>query len=948
MSVQELTILLPCHSLEDFPQHLRGSEADGLLAGWSALWHPALLVAAKGLPNWCRADDPPTDLAGHLLVIPPVSEPLVPAGLAERAVEQGAWVIRDRISREQIVSDALSQLELRIHEVNRELATDFLALGFCYLQIELLTRQMHYSTNLDQGRVESQVLSAAGAAMEGKEDVAREHLTRCFDALAEERDHYYPVEVYLLDLTLVAPTTIGSALQKELVRDTPVNLLMSAGTLSQIAEREPETLALLQKAVSAKTASVVGGEHTERDLPVLTCEAVLQEVTRGLTEYERHLSVRPYVFGRRRFGLTPVLPQIISKLGFDGALHATLDDGRFPESTQSKTRWEGIDGTNIDALAKSPLDATLPETFLNYSVRLGESMDMDHVATVCLAHWPGQTAVWFDDLRRIARYVPVLGKFVTIAGYFEDSSSPGQLDRFEPDQYHSPYLEQAVADGAPDPISAVARECQQATHQAAVESFEALVDLLSGYPTGVAENQTVQPPPADAGLNQPVESEDGQQTSFVGRSMTALSRCLGNSVDSPGSAYLVLNPFSFARRIGFQAPKLDTRPLVRQPVYATGDDEEVSVVVDVPPMGYAWVKSGPPGHRTKREGKRIAEDNILRNEYMEVHINESSGGIKSIYDFRTRNNRISQQLAFRMAGADGRGVRGRQRDDLNADYSVMQVDEIRVTHNNAAWGRIESHGRLLDHRGQVLARYEQSCSLWRGSRVLLLDLRLDPLREPEPHPWNSYYACRFAWADPGASLFRSVGLTRQSTAVERIEAPHFVEVEMPDIRTAILTGGHPYHRRVGLRTLDSLLVVRGESSRNFRLGIGIDVAHPAQDALALLAPDCWIAQTGGTTSDNPSGWLFHVDARNVVATHWAALQENGRVVGFRVRLLETSGRSGQVDLDCLHSILDARKVDFQGNPLEECNVNESRIRLELVQYEWAQIEARWKEGADQP
>ena len=36
--IQELIILLPCHSLEDFPLHHEGEDAEGLLASWTALW----------------------------------------------------------------------------------------------------------------------------------------------------------------------------------------------------------------------------------------------------------------------------------------------------------------------------------------------------------------------------------------------------------------------------------------------------------------------------------------------------------------------------------------------------------------------------------------------------------------------------------------------------------------------------------------------------------------------------------------------------------------------------------------------------------------------------------------------------------------------------------------------------------------------------------------------
>ncbi|HEY1068273.1 MAG TPA: hypothetical protein VGE52_19265, partial [Pirellulales bacterium] len=55
MKFEELIILLPCHSLEDFPLYHQGDEAEGLLAAWTALFHPAFLASAQTLPTWRRA-----------------------------------------------------------------------------------------------------------------------------------------------------------------------------------------------------------------------------------------------------------------------------------------------------------------------------------------------------------------------------------------------------------------------------------------------------------------------------------------------------------------------------------------------------------------------------------------------------------------------------------------------------------------------------------------------------------------------------------------------------------------------------------------------------------------------------------------------------------------------------------------------------------------------------
>ena len=62
MKFEELIVLLPCHSLEDFPLYYEGHDADSLLAGWTSLWHPALLAAAGAIPPgavWTRPRQAP-------------------------------------------------------------------------------------------------------------------------------------------------------------------------------------------------------------------------------------------------------------------------------------------------------------------------------------------------------------------------------------------------------------------------------------------------------------------------------------------------------------------------------------------------------------------------------------------------------------------------------------------------------------------------------------------------------------------------------------------------------------------------------------------------------------------------------------------------------------------------------------------------------------------------
>jgi alpha-mannosidase len=196
----------------------------------------------------------------------------------------------------------------------------------------------------------------------------------------------------------------------------------------------------------------------------LPLESILTEFQAGLAEYDKQLRVRPTVFARRRFGLTPALPQILHNLGFRAAVHVTLDDGRFPNPDSSKARWEGLDNSTIDALGRVPLDAREHGSFLALAQKIGHAMDHDHVATLSFAHWPGQVSPFYDDLRRVMAIAPVIGKFVTLDHYFTSTDSSGSYSRFTPDEYRSPYLQQDVAAGKADPLSRWVRCAERAAH----------------------------------------------------------------------------------------------------------------------------------------------------------------------------------------------------------------------------------------------------------------------------------------------------------------------------------------------------------------------------------------------------------------------------------------------------------------------------------------------------
>jgi alpha-mannosidase len=157
------------------------------------------------------------------------------------------------------------------------------------------------------------------------------------------------------------------------------------------------------------------------------------------------------------------------------------------------------------------------------------------------------------------------------------------------------------------------------------------------------------------------------------------------------------------------------------------------------------------------------------------------------------------------------------------------------------------------------------------------------------------------------------------------------------VRTTLLTGGLPFHRRLGVRKLDTLLSVRGETARSFRLGIGIDLPHPVAAALDFLSPPVNVASV--PMPSTPSGWLFHLDSRHVLATHWEAVTSAGRLAGFRVRLLETDGRKVGLGLNAFRTVQSARKVHPGDAAPADLVVENGRIIVPLGPHEWAEVEA---------
>ena len=434
MIAPDIQILIPCHSLEDFPTEQTDDFAASLLNAFAVAYHPALLAWSVELPRWRRADDPPLPRRGQLVIIPTVSDGWLPHSWVEDARRAGATVVSGLSDRAEMIAEALKALDVSLDEptadqnhssettefgdgmgdpvkhsesvgssdvvtephaeaaddratADPELVADFLALGTCWLLIELLTRKMRQFGNIDDTRFFQRAQAGAKAALVDDRETAVTHLGACFEILLEARERFYPVDCYLLDLCLAVPDVGHEHLLAESQQTVPWSLLVSTDDLTAICEKTPGLAAALTDAWQAARISVVGGEDRETSIPLLPLESVLYHFERGRERWQQLLGKSPIVWGRRKFGLTPLLPQILVKFGFLAALHVVLDDGIYPDAEYTKLRWRGVDGTLIDALSRIPLAAEGAASYLRFPARMAESMDHDQVAGLILARW---------------------------------------------------------------------------------------------------------------------------------------------------------------------------------------------------------------------------------------------------------------------------------------------------------------------------------------------------------------------------------------------------------------------------------------------------------------------------------------------------------------------------------------------------------------------------------
>ena len=442
MNLRECMLLLPGYGLDDFPRTLDSQQADELLAGWVALWHPQLINACRTAPRWQQATYPPAELNDLLMVVPSVSQASLRGGFKEEAEAAGGLLVTARAPWRQFQSELLTLVGLSNSSATvDQLNNDFAALGYAFLQVQLMTRQLRYTSNLDELLFSDQALQAAQAALADDRETAERMLQSCFDQLGQERDHYYSLDVKLIDVTLLAPTTLGASLQKQLAtKQPPTSIVASAALLRTMQRDQPSSMQAVSDSLSERTATLVGGLDLERPHPLMAFDSVRRDLARGRASYAELGVAFPKVFTRYTYGAVPDMPLHLRRSGFVGSMLVAWESGTYPQGSQAKISWEASDGTFLPALTPKVIDAADPSSYLTLGLKTGEALDREQVPALVFAHWPNRLCDYFHMLVTITNRTPALGKWSLVDDFFEHTDPSYHQEQLAANQFRHDWL----------------------------------------------------------------------------------------------------------------------------------------------------------------------------------------------------------------------------------------------------------------------------------------------------------------------------------------------------------------------------------------------------------------------------------------------------------------------------------------------------------------------------
>jgi hypothetical protein len=781
------------------------------------------------------------------------------------------------------------------------------------------------------------VADAAGSPVDW-----RESLQRAAAKLLSAREVLYPVAIHLLDVSFLDDATIEHGWPAAFEFGVTTNLISDTATLEKLAECDAGKFALLQTAVQSENAEVCGGCYLEREDPLLPIDSQLWNLRYGLDRARELLGADIRVYGRKRFGYHPHLPLFLSSNGLTKALFLTFDENSgLPNYANSVVSWPSPDGKQVDAFARPPKYADAVETYFNLGHFWFKTTREDNAATIFLLHRGKPTAIWHRDLMELNRLAPLLGTWTTFSHYF-GAVTPGEYpSTMTADDFHFDFLSERIAAKSEAPVSGFAQHQRTRRRIDACWTYAALHRSLAGVRDTLDIDEALRAveKQAETTMTAPAELDDLER-----RITSALAERLQARAAPNQPGYLILNSCGFARRVALE---LDggKYPIPLGGIVKTCqlDAGKLRTVIEIPALGFAWLpREGPAGTPAMAAKMRLGDQatHSIRNEFFEVEVDVASGGLKAIRDHKTRINRLGQQLVFNPA-------------------SRMVAKEIKVTSTGPALGEIVSEGQLIGEKEQVLATFRQRLRAWLGRPLLEMRIEITPVQPPAGYGWHAYFGSRFAWRDERAALVRSFNGMGYVSTHPRPQTPDYLDIRALAQSTAIFVGGLPFHQKQGGRMVDVILIPEGEKATVFEMSIALDREVPMQTAWGYTSPLAIVPTAKGPPHIGSSGWLFHVDASNLLLTRMTPgllPSPSGRGAGgegkpisdaITARFLECANYSGLAEFRCVRDPARAIILDARGQFLLEANRSGDVVHLEVTPNDLVHVQVEFSVPAEE-
>lgn len=979
MNRRDLILLHPYRLPGRTTQTLSDEEASAFLNGYLVLWHPAVLARATGLPDLAFPRDHEEPEANRLFAVPDQPAVTLPEDWRQRLTAAGSAAFTVTADRGTTLANLKAALpaeewndfegdepagakhdadddeedhdEEEDHEeendpdtdasdevadeaddhaapsppaepvdlwtLDPELVKPFYGLGLGYLVVESLFDTMEHEHLLEKEELLEKLRDAIRALRQGDADRCRDELSAAAELLVAARDNLYPVSIHIIDLFLLDERPLDAPLPLAFQKELSINFLAPVPFLEKLAREKPDRLAEYRDRLAADQLDICSGPLLEREDTLLPIESQLWNLLRGLQRYQELLETDLRIWARKRFALHPQFPIWLNSAGIRHALLLPLDGSTVPNFQAASVGWASTSDKQVDCYTRAPHPVESPQTFFHMAHYLHKTIEQDQAATMCLLHRASAPSLFYEDWIELTRLGPVLGQWSTITHFLEEAVSD-YTPAPPADELVSDYLENPLGWHPTDPATGpLTRFVQHVKLRRRLDTAWALAAIHRGL---AGKSDTLQLDGRLRDLENQLElggaPEQELQAIQEEATQALATRLQARAADNqPG--FLVLNPCSFARRVALELEGIPGPLPIQGPLKAGQFAEgRAQVVVEVPPLGFAWFpRTAPKGTPHPSVRMKLADKTGVRNEFFEAEIDPDTGGLRAFRDNRLRIHRVNQQIVYHPA-------------------SKMRCQEVKVTASGSALGEVVTSGVLLGEGDQVLARFRQRFRAWLTRPVLDIRIEIEPEFAPTGYPWHHYYAARFSWEDERGRLLRGVVGSSYPAKTLHPESPEYLELRQGKQSTAIFPAGLPFHQRHA-QSVDVLLITEKEPARTFDLALGIEREYPMQTALGIVTPVPMVATSKGPPHVGPSGWLFHLDAPNVMLTSLRPAPDGADAL--IARLQECISYGSHLQFRSVRNPKRAELLDIRGVSQHEVDVQDDAVSFELSPADFVQL-----------